>query len=160
VDATGAVHWDADGLALCTATDQQNYPTIAYAGADGAIVTWQDWRNGGLSDIYAQRVEVPTGIGDTPSAPALTVLQNYPNPFSGTTEFRINLVADADISIEVYDVMGRRVRMQSLGAQSAGWKTIPFDGRSDTGKPLASGVYFYKVTANGTTVTNKMVIAR
>jgi hypothetical protein len=160
VSASGAVHWTANGLALCTATNHQNYPTIAASGVGGAIVTWQDWRSGALSDIYAQRVEVPTSAGKVPPATALTVAQNYPNPFTGATEFRVELSTDSDLSIEVYDVVGRRVRKLSLGQQGTGSKTIPFDGRDDAGTPLSSGVYFYRVTANGTTVTNKMVIAR
>jgi flagellar hook assembly protein FlgD len=88
------------------------------------------------------------------------VLQNRPNPFTGTTELRIGLLSESNVSIEVYDVAGRRVRVQSLGTQSAGWNAIPFDGRDDAGRPLASGVYFYRVTANGTTVTHKMVITK
>ncbi len=101
-----------------------------------------------------------TPVRDTPSITQLTVLQNHPNPFGGTTDLRIGLPAASNVSIEVYDVAGRRVSTQSLAQQSAGWKNISFDGRNDAGQPLSSGVYFYKVTANGTTVTNKMVIAR
>ncbi len=161
VSAAGAVQWAPNGLAVCTATNHQTYPTIASSGTGGAIVTWQDWRTSVLSDVYAQRVGTPpTNVGSTPPNARLSVLQNHPNPFSATTEFRVGLREDADVSIELYDVAGRRVRAQSLGSQSAGWKSIPFDGRDDAGRPLASGVYFYRVTANGTTVTQKMVIAR
>jgi len=56
VDASGAVQWTADGVALCTATGDQEYPTIASDGAGGAIVTWGDTRSGNY-DIYAQRVD-------------------------------------------------------------------------------------------------------
>jgi hypothetical protein len=160
VNASGAVHWAADGLALCTATNHQNYPAIVSSGVGSAIITWQDWRNGPTSDIYAQRIDMPTSVGNTPPSAALTVLQNRPNPFTGTTELRIGLLSESNVSIEVYDVAGRRVRVQSLGTQSAGWNAIPFDGRDDAGRPLASGVYFYRVTANGTTVTHKMVITK
>ncbi len=55
VSAAGATQWTADGVALCTATGNQESPTIASDGAGGAIVTWRD-RRSGTSDIYAQKV--------------------------------------------------------------------------------------------------------
>jgi hypothetical protein len=100
-------------------------------------------------------VQAATGIGNTPPITALTVLQNQPNPFAGTTNLLVGLPASSDLSIEVYDVAGRRVRAQTLAQQPAGWRSIPFDGHT-----LASGVYFYRVSANGKTATTKMVIAR
>jgi hypothetical protein len=55
VNASGAVQWAANGVALCTATGEQSYPTIASDGVAGAIVTWNDFRTG-TADIYVQRV--------------------------------------------------------------------------------------------------------
>jgi len=55
VNASGAVQWTADGVALCTAAGIQQYPTIVSDGAGGAIITWYDIRSGN-ADIYAQRV--------------------------------------------------------------------------------------------------------
>lgn len=55
IDANGSVQWIANGVALCTATNEQYSPTIVSDASGGAIVTWQDFR-GGLTDIYAQRV--------------------------------------------------------------------------------------------------------
>jgi hypothetical protein len=55
VTASGAAQWTADGVALCTATGNQQYPTIASDGDGGAIVAWYDNRSGNY-DIYAQRV--------------------------------------------------------------------------------------------------------
>ena len=55
VNASGAVQWTTDGVAVCTAVGDQGYPAIASDGAGGAVVTWEDWRNGN-GDVYAQRV--------------------------------------------------------------------------------------------------------
>ncbi|MGA2625028.1 MAG: T9SS type A sorting domain-containing protein [Bacteroidota bacterium] len=55
VIASGAVQWTAGGAAICTATGDQQYPTIVSDGSGGAIITWQDYRSG-IYDIYAQRV--------------------------------------------------------------------------------------------------------
>jgi hypothetical protein len=104
---------------------------------------------------------IPTGIGDTPSAPTeLTLLPNSPNPFRASTELRVGVPKAGDVQIEVYDVAGRRVFSRELGRVTPGWKTISFDGRDESGGLLAGGVYFCRVTSAGETQTRKMVIAR
>jgi hypothetical protein len=55
VNASGAAQWAANGVAICTAPQNQGYPTIAADGAGGAIIAWYDFRNGD-NDVYAQRV--------------------------------------------------------------------------------------------------------
>jgi hypothetical protein len=61
VNGVGTPQWTVDGVALCTATDAQFFPTIVSDGAGGAIVTWTDVRNGTDPDIYAQRINA-TGV--------------------------------------------------------------------------------------------------
>jgi hypothetical protein len=124
------------------------------------IVTAYDVHENQSAPSNEASVTGATGIDDTPPIAALTVLQNHPNPFTGTTELGIGLPAPSGVSIELFDVAGRRVNVIKLPAGSAGWQRVPFAGVDDSGRPLASGVYFYRVTANGATVTRKMVIAR
>ena len=92
--------------------------------------------------------------------PGLAILQNYPNPFSAGTELEIQMPRDGTLAIDVYDVAGRSVRSQRIGGHSAGRATLRFDGRNDAGHDLPSGVYFYRVSANGETATQRMVILR
>jgi hypothetical protein len=56
INAAGSVQWTADGVAISTATGDQEYPTIVSDGAGGAIIAWEDYRSGGVADIYASRV--------------------------------------------------------------------------------------------------------
>lgn len=56
IDAAGAVQWAADGVAISAASGTQSVPNIVADGAGGAIIAWQDYRNGNVSDIYAQRI--------------------------------------------------------------------------------------------------------
>ncbi len=105
-------------------------------------------------------IATPTGIGTTPSLPkALTLLPNSPNPFEGTTSLHVGLPKAGEVRVEVYDVAGRRVASRTM-TLAAGWRDVIFDGRGDSGQPLASGVYFYSVHAAGETHTRKMVISR
>jgi hypothetical protein len=62
ISANGTVQWTADGVALCTATSNQELPTIASDGSGGAIVTWYDYRSGNFSDIYAQRISASGAV--------------------------------------------------------------------------------------------------
>ena len=123
------------------------------------IVTAYDVHANQSAPSNEASVNALTGVGNTPSLTSLTVPQNHPNPFSATTDFEIGLPSSSDVSIEVFDVAGRLVSV--LAAQGVkGWQKIPFAGRDERGRPLASGVYFYRVNAAGATITRKMVITR
>jgi hypothetical protein len=165
LNGSGLIQWPPNGLALCTAAGNQSNYTIVTDGASGAIVAWEDQRNAD-HDIYAQEVSAggvvgqhPTGVHDTPSIATFTVLAE-PNPFSATTDFEIGLRTPSDIHVEIYDVLGRRVNTLEVKHARAGWQRVPFSGDDASGRALASGVYFYRVDADGTTATRKMVIAR
>jgi hypothetical protein len=164
VDASGTAQWTPGGVAVCSADNEQRRPTILSDGAGGAIVAWEDFRNGSHMDIFAMQVgpdgTTTTGVGDSPSASAVALRSNYPNPFSTGTTFDLDLSVDADVRVDVYDAAGRKVRHEELGRLSAGSRAMSFDGAGDDGRPLPSGVYFYRVSANGAMVTQKMVIAR
>lgn len=101
-----------------------------------------------------------TGIDTPPLLDRLTVLQNSPNPFSRQTHLHIGLPAAADVALDVYDVAGRRVFSTRIPGAAAGWNRVVFSGNGNDGRPLPSGVYYYRVTTRGAAVTNRMVILR
>ncbi len=119
-------------------------------------------------DVHANRslpspeasVGSPTGIEELAQAQGLVVLGNRPNPFASATEFELGVPVRTDVSIRIYDVGGRLVRTLAREGVGPGLVRIPFDGRDDAGRSLASGVAFYQVTANGRTETRRMVMAR
>jgi len=145
---------------LASATDTALIDASAPATALYYVVTAYDVHENRSAPSNEASVGSTTGVGNTPPITTLTVLQNHPNPFSGTTSLEIGLPVNADLEIEVFDVAGRRVREMRQALKKAGWTSVPFDGLDDTGRALASGVYFCKIHANGTTITRKMVIAR
>lgn len=124
------------------------------------IVTAYDVHNNQSTPSNEVNVSAPSGIGDTPRVTAFTVRQNHPNPFSGETELEIGLPSRGDITVEIYDVAGRRIDTINVNGASAGWSRMKFSGRDDAGRPLPSGVYFYRVNAGGKSLTRKMVITR
>ncbi|KUG26232.1 hypothetical protein ASZ90_003929 [hydrocarbon metagenome] len=56
INSSGAALWTANGVAVCTEGSSQDKPTITSDGSGEAIITWEDYRNGGIRDIYAQRI--------------------------------------------------------------------------------------------------------
>ncbi len=76
INASGVVQWTADGVAICTATNDQESPTIVSDGAGGAIITWHDLRSGN-SDIYAQRINASGVVQWTADGVAICTATNY-----------------------------------------------------------------------------------
>ena len=99
----------------------------------------------------------------TPKETAL--LPNYPNPFNPETWIPYRLSEDADVTLTIYDTTGVVVRRLDLGHQLAGHyadrgRAAYWDGRNARGESVASGVYFYTLTAGDFTATRKMLIRK
>ena len=75
---------------------------------------------------------------------------SYPNPFNPTVVIPLDLATDAaEVSLRVYDVLGRRVRQVWQGPLGAGSHRFVWDGRDEEGKDVAAGVYLYQVKVDG-----------
>ena len=96
--------------------------------------------------------------GDKPLSFALG--QNYPNPFNPTTTIDYTIPEASNVTLEVYDVMGAKVRTLVSGAQSAGTHTATWDAHNDAGVKLASGAYFYRLQAGDKVKTMKMMLLK
>ena len=93
------------------------------------------------------------------------LLANYPNPFNPETWIPYQLSAAADVSVSIYAIDGTLVRRLDLGHQSAGVyrsrsRAAYWDGRNELGERVASGLYFYTLTAGDFTATRKMLIRK
>jgi immune inhibitor A len=86
--------------------------------------------------------------------------QNYPNPFNPGTQIEFSLSSGANVRLEVFNVLGQRVRMLYNSHAAAGITTVAWDGNNDTGSPVSTGVYLYKLAAGDQTVIRKMVLLR
>ena len=99
----------------------------------------------------------------TPQETAL--LANYPNPFNPETWIPYQLANPAAVTLHVHAVDGTLVRTLSLGHRATGIyqsrsRAAYWDGRNEVGEPVASGVYFYTLTARDFTATRKMLIRK
>lgn len=99
-------------------------------------------------------------------APRETVLlPNYPNPFNPETWIPYQIAEPADVTFHIYATTGHLVRTLRLGHQQAGIyhnrnRAAYWDGRNELGEPVASGLYFYTLSAGRFTATRKMLIRK
>ena len=93
------------------------------------------------------------------------LLPNYPNPFNPETWIPYHLATDADVTLTIYDMSGQVVRQFGLGHQAAGRyqsrsHAVHWDGRNEFSEQVASGVYFYHLSADDFSDTRKMLIIK
>jgi hypothetical protein len=97
---------------------------------------------------------------DFETLPAIFAFEgNYPNPFRGQTTLRFDLPEAANVSLSIYDVMGRQVATLVDGSMAAGRHEVAWQGRGRNGS-LASGVYFARLKAGTHTATRRLTIVR
>ncbi len=113
------------------------------------------------ADMGALYFDQTTGINFPPTLPReITLYQNYPNPFNAGTKISFTIHDQYDVTINIFDMLGRRVRSLVDGQIQAGKYSINWDGRSDTGERMSSGVYFYNLKADMFEDSKKMVILK
>ena len=105
---------------------------------------------GAVHDENAQGM--PTAFG---------LSQNVPNPFNPTTAIQYDVPAGGGtVTLRIYYVGGRLVRTLVDGVETAGNKSVAWQGRDDRGQMVATGVYFYRMTAPGFEKTRKMLLLK
>jgi len=105
--------------------------------------------------------ELYLSISDEILPPATTVLKgNYPNPFNPSTTIAFDMASDGFVNIDVYNVKGQKVCGLISGFYGAGSHSVVWNGEDATGRAVASGVYFYRMTAGGYSKTQKMLLMK
>ena len=122
INSAGAAQWTADGVALCTAANDQHAPVIAADGAGGAIVTWYDYRSGSHYDIYAQRISASGSIWWTANGVGLcTIASDQTGPLIVSDGAGGAIVSWIDYrSTSNYDVYAQRVSASGAAQWAAG----------------------------------------
>lgn len=120
--------------------------SLQHAGTDGKALGDLNWFPDQLTGVK----QIPNTI---PSK--FTLSQNYPNPFNPTTVIKYNISKSGFVSLKVYNVLGQEVATLQQGFQKAGAYTTNFNASQ-----LASGVYMYKLEANGYSATKKMILLK
>ena len=86
-----------------------------------------------------------------------------PNPFNPSTTIPFTLAKSAEVSLKIFNIIGQEVRTLVNGQKQAGQYQLQWDGKDDFGRPVASGIYFYKLSVSGgenLTMTRKMILMK
>jgi hypothetical protein len=95
-------------------------------------------------------------VNDSPLLPStITLEQNYPNPFNPSTTIRYFLPAKGLVTLEVFDILGRRISTLVNQKQFSGPHQVQWNAQS-----ISSGIYFYRLTCNTSIITKKMLFLR
>lgn len=145
------------GLVGCWRMDEGNGGVAedASGGGDGAI-TGAGWVQGVILDPTS----IPEDGSDGVAAGGPTLLSCAPNPFGSSTDIAFVLPRTSEAEVAVYDVSGRAVRRLAGGTLPAGEHRLTWDGRSDGGVSVASGIYFLKLSGPAVRDSRKMVLLR
>lgn len=90
----------------------------------------------------------------------LTLFQNYPNPFNPNTVIEFALPKDCWVKVEVFNLLGQKVRTLADKAMKKGIKKIIWDGKNEKGAEVSSGIYFYRIKTDEFTGVKKMVLIK
>jgi hypothetical protein len=90
----------------------------------------------------------------------LSLAQNHPNPFKGTTEIQYGLPVAGHVDLTIYDLVGREVRTLVDEQQPSGYHLVQWDGRNNDGLAVPGGLYFYRLNAGGQEEVRTIVYMR
>ncbi|MCA9732818.1 MAG: T9SS type A sorting domain-containing protein [Deferribacteres bacterium] len=103
----------------------------------------------------------PTSVHVAEAVPTdYSLSQNYPNPFNPTTTLFYSIPQKEHVTITIYDAIGRVVRQLINEKREPGTYRVVWDGRSQIGHPVTSGIYLYRIQAGRFTATKKMILVR
>jgi hypothetical protein len=143
--------WPTDTLRC---SFQQGFDSVV-VHYDSRPPTCQDY---GVIFMADNMLVIPAGVtgvseGDIPRV--LTLRQNYPNPFNPSTTISYQLLTQSEVSLKVFDVLGREVATLVNGVELPGYKSVNFNASK-----LVSGLYYYRLMAGNFVETKKLVLLR
>ena len=162
----------ARSLGNTTASSAPPNPPAPLSGGEGRVnpATIEAWiAQARLEDdgslAFKQGIEVLENLLASLIPEETALLANYPNPFNPETWIPYQLAESAAVTLTIYDINGRLVRRLGLGHRVAGMyrsrsRAAYWDGRNRLGEPVASGLYFYTLTAGKFTATRRMLILK
>ena len=85
---------------------------------------------------------------------------NFPNPFNPSTTIEFSLAKHGHVQLEVFNILGQRVRLLASAEYSEGIHQVVWDGKDESGNTVASGVYLYRIRTESYVKSRKMVILK
>jgi flagellar hook assembly protein FlgD len=105
-------------------------------------------------------VKVTVTSQTTPMPDRFCLFQNYPNPFNSATKIRYDVPITCRVNLDIYNILGRKVRTLVDKWMDAGSYSVTWDGKTESGQTAASGVYLYHIRAGRFISTKKMILMK
>jgi len=149
----------ANDIARALTVDDSGYVYVTGESVSGAIgARHYDFATIKYKQDITPSVKDETSSRVKPSKFALS--QNYPNPFNQTTKIEFALAHSGFVSLTIYDLLGRKVRTLVSENLSSGCKSVLWDGKDDSGKEVASGIYFYRLKIGDFSEAKRLVLLK
>ncbi len=132
-----------------------SYGAVAYSGATSAAIVGDF---GSILHFGLVGTDAPRERQNRPVEFQLS--QNYPNPFNPATSIRFSLSKRQKITLEIFNLIGERVKLLANEEKAAGEHTVVWDGRDDKGRTLSSGVYFYRLRGEDFTESKRKIFLK
>ena len=147
VSLTALEDCNSDGDAACDGDDTRMVLSDTEASALESMFLTSSWSVGDGSLDNEQPIE-------------FSLSANYPNPFNPTTTIDYSIATAGDVSIVVYDMMGREVRSLVADFATPGSYSVVWDATNSEGLSVAAGMYVYKMTSSDFVEVNKMLLVK
>ncbi len=125
----------------------------------GSFIQGFGANDGGMLKYMAIDVALLTPVSDAPEVTALE-LDNYPNPFNPETTIQFDIPNHAQTKLSVYNVRGQLVKTLIDQPMDAGQHNAVWNGQDNSGKPVSSGVYLYRLEAGKQVITRRMLLLK
>ncbi|MFZ5516479.1 MAG: PKD domain-containing protein [Candidatus Zhuqueibacterota bacterium] len=161
---------DKTGIATMRIDKDTDIPGVAVQ-ADSfdvvGVITQFDSQSpywGGYQIMPRSKGDIPKATGVNENADGLprifALFQNYPNPFNPVTTIKYDLPKDCLVEIQIFNVLGQKVRTLVSAPQQAGHQLILWNGLNDSGVSVATGTYIYKIKAADFVETKRMTLIK
>ena len=163
-DFTFSLHQEDDYLEAPTAWTPYYFNVSELSGTDARFAVQCVSENAFILMIDDFRVDSTSdGVGneDVETLPNLNTLsQNYPNPFNPETSISFSMQEAGDVSLEIYNIRGQKVKTLLNEHREAGQHSVVWNGTDDNNKRVSSGVYFYRMRKGRFSSTKKMILMK
>jgi hypothetical protein len=113
-----------------------------------------------IGNVY-EFTPVWTGFpGEEKNVFTFQLMQNYPNPFNPVTHISFSLAQNVKVKLEIFNVLGQKIRTVINKKLLAGQHTVIWDGKNELGNQMASGIYFYRLQAGDFVKTRKLILMK
>ena len=128
--------------------------TVRFVSGDFDVSTLTD--SSGFYEVYLW--SVPTSVEENSTPASFILRQNYPNPFNPSTTIEYELYRTSPVRLDIYDILGRRVRTLVNNSESAGVHAVVWDGCDNSGNAAGAGVYLYRFMTDDNIEVRKMLL--